>query len=50
MTVPGQPRQKSRPYLKITNAKRNTGETPVVKHLPSKCKALSSNLITQKIK
>jgi hypothetical protein len=38
--VPAQPGQKARKYLKITKAKKSCGN-----HLPSKCKALSSNTI-----
>jgi hypothetical protein len=44
------PSIKKDPILKITKIKRADGMTQVIEHLPSKCKALSSNFITTKKK
>jgi hypothetical protein len=43
---PDRPEQKARPYLQNDQNKRVAGVTKVVQHLPSKCKALSSNSST----
>jgi hypothetical protein len=42
---PDQPGPKSRPFSKITRAKRAGGTNQVVKYLPTKYDALSSNPI-----
>jgi hypothetical protein len=40
---PGQPGQKARPYLQHNRREKAGAMAQAVKHLPSKCKALSSN-------
>jgi hypothetical protein len=49
-TVGGQPGKKRDPISKITRAKRVRGMAQVIKCLPSKCEALSSNRNTDKKK
>jgi hypothetical protein len=45
---PSQPGQKARPCLKIARAKRAGGVVQMLKHLPHKCKTLSSTPNTAK--